>query len=305
MAKTQNLKKFPHRLGSASRTWIGRNKWTGAPPKSVRGRASPGLTGPGMVSFCVDSCWGPSTSCQGFSLNLGLHPSVCPGASCPRQRPHHVEYTSSRPITEVKQHWARLVLGWVTAWEPLVPLAFCCPSPCGLSHNADAHCFLWFSYGTSQLYGDNVQHSIFDKRSLLRILVALQLDKGRERNSYIVDVEKIHSPWSLQWTGALTIISEYGQCKIEKGMGGPKMGAHIATCNGPKCQAWKVGRVPLNNAFCSTHQNRKVRYVYTEDNSISRFSTGFSWLLVRAGEGKFWKKKATSQLLFCGMTKKG
>ena len=32
-------------------------------------------------------------------------------------RPYHVENTSSRPITEVKQHWAELVLGWVTAWE--------------------------------------------------------------------------------------------------------------------------------------------------------------------------------------------
>ena len=31
--------------------------------------------------------------------------------------------TSSRPIPEVKQHWARLVLGWETAWEPLVQLA--------------------------------------------------------------------------------------------------------------------------------------------------------------------------------------
>ena len=31
--------------------------------------------------------------------------------------PYHVEYTSSRLITEVKQHWAELVLGWVTAWE--------------------------------------------------------------------------------------------------------------------------------------------------------------------------------------------
>ena len=30
---------------------------------------------------------------------------------------YHVEYTSSRLITEVKQHWAELVLGWVTAWE--------------------------------------------------------------------------------------------------------------------------------------------------------------------------------------------
>ena len=42
-----------------------------------------------------------------------------------RQRPYHVEYTSSRPITEVKQHWARIVLGWETAWELLVLLAFC------------------------------------------------------------------------------------------------------------------------------------------------------------------------------------
>ena len=32
-------------------------------------------------------------------------------------RPYHLEYTSSRPITEVKQGWDLLVLGWVTAWE--------------------------------------------------------------------------------------------------------------------------------------------------------------------------------------------
>ena len=42
----------------------------------------------------------------------------------PCQRPYHVEHTSSRPITEVKQHWARIVLGWETAWELLVLLAF-------------------------------------------------------------------------------------------------------------------------------------------------------------------------------------
>ena len=40
-----------------------------------------------------------------------------------RQRPYHVEHTGSRPITEVKQHWAWLVLGWVTAWEHQVLLA--------------------------------------------------------------------------------------------------------------------------------------------------------------------------------------
>ena len=35
----------------------------------------------------------------------------------PCLRPYHVENTGSRPITEVKQRRARLVLGWVTAWE--------------------------------------------------------------------------------------------------------------------------------------------------------------------------------------------
>ena len=38
-----------------------------------------------------------------------------------RLRPYHVESTGSRPITEVKQRRARLVLGWVTAWEYRVP----------------------------------------------------------------------------------------------------------------------------------------------------------------------------------------
>ena len=33
---------------------------------------------------------------------------------------YHVECTSSRPITEVKQHWARIVLRWETALVILV-----------------------------------------------------------------------------------------------------------------------------------------------------------------------------------------
>ena len=41
-----------------------------------------------------------------------------------RQRPYHAEYTGSRPITEVKQRRAWSVLGWVTAWEHQVLLAF-------------------------------------------------------------------------------------------------------------------------------------------------------------------------------------
>ena len=38
--------------------------------------------------------------------------------------PYHVESTSSRLITAVKQHWAMLVLGWVTAWEYMVLYTF-------------------------------------------------------------------------------------------------------------------------------------------------------------------------------------
>ena len=36
-----------------------------------------------------------------------------------RRRLHHVECTGSLSTSEVKQHRARLVLGWGTAWEDL------------------------------------------------------------------------------------------------------------------------------------------------------------------------------------------
>ena len=54
-------------------------------------------------------------------LQTLLKPNFDPSS---RQRPYHVENTSSRPITEVKQRWARLVLGWMTAWEHRVLLSF-------------------------------------------------------------------------------------------------------------------------------------------------------------------------------------
>ena len=50
-------------------------------------------------------------------------PSICTLHVC-CQRPYHVESTGSRPITGVKQRRARLVLGWVTAWEHRVLLNF-------------------------------------------------------------------------------------------------------------------------------------------------------------------------------------
>ena len=48
-------------------------------------------------------------------------------------RPCHVGNTISRSNTEVKQHWAWIVLGWVTAWELQVLLTktrawLCCRS---------------------------------------------------------------------------------------------------------------------------------------------------------------------------------
>jgi hypothetical protein len=46
------------------------------------------------------------------------------GTTLPCQRPYHVECTGSRQITEVKQRWAWIVLGWETAWEHQVLLAF-------------------------------------------------------------------------------------------------------------------------------------------------------------------------------------
>ena len=42
----------------------------------------------------------------------------CPKKSInSRLRPYHVEYTRSRPISEVKLRRAQLVLTWVTGWE--------------------------------------------------------------------------------------------------------------------------------------------------------------------------------------------
>ena len=67
------------------------------------------------------------TVCQGTFWQTYLRESNCRVdilfmwwwifTMCHCLRPYHVESTSSRPITEVKQHWVALVLGWVTAWE--------------------------------------------------------------------------------------------------------------------------------------------------------------------------------------------
>ena len=50
-----------------------------------------------------------------FSVHIINTSALCINKKC--LQPHHIECTSSRLITEVKQYWAELVLGWVTAWE--------------------------------------------------------------------------------------------------------------------------------------------------------------------------------------------
>ena len=66
------------------------------------------------------------TKIKNFFIGLTLKKDyvyIDPLSTPCRQRPYHVEHTGSRPITEVKQRRAGLVLGWVTAWEHLVLLA--------------------------------------------------------------------------------------------------------------------------------------------------------------------------------------
>ena len=55
-----------------------------------------------------------------LTLTLILNLDIPFSHLLPRLRPYHVEWTGSRPITAVNQRRARLVLGWVTAWESRV-----------------------------------------------------------------------------------------------------------------------------------------------------------------------------------------
>lgn len=58
-------------------------------------------------------------------------------------RPYHRSSTGSRLITEVKQGWAALVLGWVTAWEHAVLYAFYA----AFIHLFWVRCCKWQHYG--------------------------------------------------------------------------------------------------------------------------------------------------------------
>ena len=82
---------------------------TGGSPKHVWGH---------IWEFCPSQIW-PSSEAHSLYTGGPARPLTIDGVFIRIQclRPYHVESTSSRPITEVKQRWVVLVLGWVTAWE--------------------------------------------------------------------------------------------------------------------------------------------------------------------------------------------
>ena len=76
--------------------------------------------------FAPKSClFGGIRVQNALKMTFSFKKSVIVSFKC--QRPYHIEHTSSRLITEVKQCWVQSVLGWVTAWEHWMLLAslFC------------------------------------------------------------------------------------------------------------------------------------------------------------------------------------
>ena len=58
--------------------------------------------------------------CLEKAENCGFLSEKLAASNILRLRPYHQEKTGSRLITEVKSCWAKLVLGWLTAWEYFV-----------------------------------------------------------------------------------------------------------------------------------------------------------------------------------------
>ena len=99
---------------------------------SLRPRKPEGSLGRTAQDGHLDSHTAPEL-CVGLFVLVWLYNDSISTVS--RQRPYHVESTGSRPITEVKQRRARLVPGWVTAWEHRVLLVIFFFSPLNLSSN--------------------------------------------------------------------------------------------------------------------------------------------------------------------------
>ena len=69
-------------------------------------------------SNCGTHAWGFQTVARMFRIFKMLH-SCSEGTSCRGNnlRPYHMENSARRPITEVKQFCAYLILGWVIVWK--------------------------------------------------------------------------------------------------------------------------------------------------------------------------------------------
>ena len=123
-----NIWYVPHRGTSILNWFLALGGDTGACSGS-----STGWPGIAVPPGSAHSPWGDIISIQKSTNSQPLTLCRCSSAlffslveRCPYKpfsnytnclRPYHVENTSSRLITEVKQRRAWLVLGWVTAWE--------------------------------------------------------------------------------------------------------------------------------------------------------------------------------------------
>ena len=76
------------------------------------------------VTFAPGCCSSFLPSARLSSRPPALRSRPANAAACIRLGPYHAEHTPSRPIWEVKQRRARLVLAWVTGWESRVPKPF-------------------------------------------------------------------------------------------------------------------------------------------------------------------------------------
>lgn len=80
-----------------------------AHPKRVLGGLAVENVAQEGKTYCVE---GKYTGCANPYVSRVMH-HIC-------LRPYHRENSGSRPISEDKHGWARLVLGWETTWEPRV-----------------------------------------------------------------------------------------------------------------------------------------------------------------------------------------
>ena len=139
----------------------------------------------------------------GNSRKSGLYIAGEGGRCC--QRSYHVEYTGSRPIAEVKPHWAALVLSWVTRWEYAVLLAL--------------SLFCLFFFPSSFLSSPSLFYTASKRNRLLQFTLLLAQPERQPLNGFlrqclwvrvwamVADLDKAFNSSSLILSPALLISS--------------------------------------------------------------------------------------------------